>query len=501
MSSKAKVLLVNPPLTSYHKPAEIWAAEPLGLMYLAAFLREKSIQVEIFDAFLGIKNKPLGGGFFISGLSDEEIKKKIIEFKPDIIGIASMFTMHSKGVHGVARIAKEVSENILVVLGGSHASALPDIVLQDSNIDIAVIGEGEETLYEIVKKFPDHSELHNIPGIAIRENGCIKLNPARPFINNIDTLPFPARDLVDMNIYLKDEYRNIFSMSPPRANIVTSRGCPFKCLFCSIHSIWRHHWRAFSAERVCDEIELLVKKFYVREIAFQDDNLTLDKERMHSICDEILKRRLKIKWCTPNGIAIWTLDKELIKKMKKSGCYRLAFGIETGSLKTQKFINKTQLDLENMKDIIKYCNKIGIWTNATFIIGFPYETYEDIKTTINYALDSDLDYVVFFIATPFPGTELYNIYKNEGLLTLEFDSQKEIRWIGAQQNPMCDTKYFKREELESCFKDAHRKFCKSRIFKFMNPVRPLRKLTGIAEIKFFLKLVRMYRFMVGKVVN
>lgn len=501
MSNKVKVLLINPPFTSYDKPVEIRAAEPLGLMYLAAFLRERGIQVEIFDAFLGIKSKPIGGGFFKSGLSEEEIKDKILEFKPDIVGIASMFTMHSKGAHDVARIAKGVSGDILVVFGGCHASALPDIVLQDSNVDIAVIGEGEETLYEIANKFSDYSNLRDILGIAIRENGHIKLNPIRPFIKNIDTLPFPSRELVDMNVYLKDEYRSNFSMSPPRANVVTSRGCPFNCLFCSIHSIWRHSWRAFSAERVCDEIELLVKKFYVREIAFQDDNLTLDKERMHRMCDEMLKRRLKIKWCTPNGIAVWTLDKELIKKMKKSGCYRLSFGIETGSLKTQKFINKTQLNLEKMKGIIKYCNKIGIWTNATFIIGFPYETYEDIKTTINYALDSDLDYVVFFIATPLPGTELYNIYKNEGLLSLEFDNPQEIKWIGAKHKPMCDTKYFKREELEVCLKDAHRKFYKSLTYKFMNPIRSLRKLTGMAEIKFFLKLVRKYKSIVAAAVN
>lgn len=501
MSNNVKVLLINPPFTSYDKPAEIWVAEPLGLMYLAAFLRERGIQVEIFDAFLGIKSKSSGGGFFKSGLSEGKIKDKITEFKPDIIGVTSMFTMHSKGAHDVARIAKEVSGDILVVFGGSHVCALPDIVLQDSNVDIVVIGEGEETLLEIVNRFACGSDLHDIYGTAIRGNGRIQINPARSFIKDIDTLPFPARDLIDMNIYLKDKYRNIFSMSPPRANVVTSRGCPFECLFCSIHSIWRHNWRAFSAKRVSDEIELLAKKFYVKEIAFQDDNLTLDKQRMHSICDEILKRRLKIKWCTPNGIAIWTLDKELIKKMKKSGCYRLVFGIETGSLKTQKFINKTQLNLEKMKDIIKYCNKVGIWTNATFIIGFPYETYEDVKTTINYALDSDLDYAVFYIATPFPGSQLYNIYKNEGLLPLEFDNPKEIKWIAAQQTPMCDTKYFKKEELAVCLKDAHRKFYKSRTYKFMNPIRPLRKLTGMAEIKFLLKLVRVHRSIVGTIVN
>ncbi len=406
-----------------------------------------------------------------------------------------MFTMFSKGAHDVAGIVKEVSKDSLVVFGGSHVSALPDIVLQDSNVDIAVIGEGEESFYEIVKKFSCGNDLANVLGIAIRENGHTRINSIRPFIKDLDMLPFPSRDLVDMDIYLKDRFRNDFSMSSPRANVVTSRGCPSNCPFCSIHSIWRHSWRGFSAKRVCDEIELLVSKFNVKEIAFQDDNLTLDKERMHGICDGILKRRLKIKWCTPNGTAIWTLDKELIKKMKKSGCYRLSFGLETGSLKTRQFIDKDKLSFSEIKDIIKYCNKIGIWTTATFIIGFPYENYEDINATINYAINSDLDYVAFFVATPFPGTKLYNIYKNEGLLSSEFDNSKEIKWIGAQQKPMCDTKYFKKEELEAHLNDAHSKFFKSLVYKFTNPIRLLRKFTGMEEVKFFLKLVKMYKTM------
>jgi anaerobic magnesium-protoporphyrin IX monomethyl ester cyclase len=493
MSGRIKVLLINPPFTSYGKPVDVRSAEPLGLMYLASFLREKDIPVGICDTSVGMKTVPTGDGFFRMGLSEAEIREKIIEFKPDIVGITSMFTMHSKGVHDVARIVKEVSKDILVILGGSHVSALPDIILRDSNVDIVVIGEGEETLLEVVNRLSCGSNLYDICGTATRRNGRIQINPARPFIKDIDTLPFPARDLVDMNIYLKDEHRNNFSMASPRVNVVTSRGCPFECVFCSIHSIWRHSWRAFSAERVCDEIEFLVKEFSVREVAFQDDNLTLDRERMDRICDEILKRRIKIKWCTPNGTSIWTLDKELLRKMKKSGCYRLSFGIETGSLKTQEFINKTTLNLEAAEGIIRYCNSIGIWTNATFIIGFPYETHEDIKATLNFALGSDLDYGVFFIATPFPGTRLYDICRSEGLLSLEFDNPQEIKWIGAQETPMCDTKYLKRGELEVILDHAYRRFYESRIHKFMNPKRILRKFTGISEIKFFLKLVKMQK--------
>ncbi|MEW6170179.1 MAG: radical SAM protein [Candidatus Omnitrophota bacterium] len=496
-----KILLINPPFTQYASEVEIQADEPLGLMYLAAYLKEKNINVEILDVFMGLESIAAEDNFFRSGISDEEIKNKIIEYNPDIVGIASMFTMHSKGVHDVAKIIKSVSQDILVIVGGSHASSLPEVVLEDDNIDIVVMGEGEETLVEIINKFKEKQDIFEIFGTAIRQNNKIKINKHREFIKDMDTLPYPARDLVDMSVYLNDKYRNLLAMATPRANVITSRGCPYYCPYCSIHSIWKHSWRAISAKKVVDEIEFLVKKYGIREIAFQDDNLTLDKKRMHQICDEILKRKLNIKWCTPNGVAIWTLDKELLRKMKRSGCYKLTFGIETGSLNTQRFIRKTHIDLEKSKEIIRYCNKIGMWTHSAFIIGFPYETKEDIEETINYAISSDLDLAAFFIATPFPGTELYSLYRDEGLLDRGLGDSKQIKWIGCQQRPMCNTKYFKREELEEYLRDAHKRFYHSRIYKFMNPLRLLRKFTGLSEIKYFLKLLRIYNTTVGNLTN
>ncbi len=492
-----KVLLINPPFTQHGKEVEIQADEPLGLMYLAAYLRQKKISVEIFDAFAGKKSIPIENNFYKSGLSDKQIKEKIKEYNPNIIGIATMFTMHSKGVHDLAATVKEVSKDIFIICGGSHASALPEVVLQDENIDIVAIGEGEETLCEIVNCIRNGKDYSSVSGTAVRSNGKIKINALRPHIKNLDILPAPARDMVDMNAYLSDKYRNDFSMSPPRANIITSRGCPYKCPFCAVHSIWRHTWRGVSAQKIADEIEFLVTHYHVKEIAFQDDNLTLNKKRMHQLCDEIIKRKLNIKWCTPNGVAIWTLDEELIRKMKKSGCYKLTFGIETGSLETQKFINKTQIDLEKSKDIIKFCNKIGMWTHSAFIIGFPYETLKDIQMTIDYAIESDLDFAAFFIATPFPGTELYDIYRKEGLLDLNLENPAAIKWTGSQQVPMCNSKEFKRGQLENFLKEAHGRFYSSRIKKFMNPMRLLRKLSGPAEVRYFLKLVKMYRSTIG----
>ena len=488
----AQVLLINPPYTRYGQPVEIQADEPLGLMCLAAYLREHGKEVEIFDAFKGKGNRLDESQFYWSGLSRDEIKEKLSAVKPSVVGITSMFTMHSKGGHDVARIVKEVLPGTLVILGGSHASALPEWVLQDVNVDMVVIGEGEITLLEIVEKHERGQDICSISGTAVRKNGNIVKNPERPFVHNLDSLPFPARDMVDMNIFLHEPYRRRFAMKPPRLNIMTSRGCTGKCVFCSIHSIWRYQCRMMSSKKVVDEIEILVKHYGARELAFIDDNLTYSKNRMKEICREIIRRKFNIKWCTPNGVAIWTLDEELLDLMKKSGLYKITFGIETGSKRTQEFIRKSHIDLEKAKKIIEYCNKIGLWTHSSFIIGFPYETEKDIEETIDYAVESDLDFASFFIATPFPGTPLYEICKSEGLIP-DMGESKAIKWEGCQQEVMTDTIHLKKEELEGYLREAHRRFYKSRIRKFLNLMRVLRKIGGRYELAYFLKLLMIAR--------
>lgn len=485
-----KTLLINPPYTRYGQPVEIQADEPLGLMCLAAYLRQHGKPVEIFDAFRGRENVPDEGDFYWSGLSRQEIQAKLLQERPSIVGITSMFTMHSKGIHDVAKLVKETLPEALVIVGGSHASALPAVVMEDSNIDIAVLGEGEVTLLEIIEHLERGEEIGSVRGTAIRRNGKTVINPDREFIEDLDTLPPPARDMVDMNLYLNEPYRALFAMKPPRANVATSRGCTGKCIFCSIHSIWRHSCRTASAAKVMEEIESLVKDYGVREISFIDDNLTFSRSRMKEICREIIRRKLNIKWCTPNGVAIWTLDEELLDLMRASGLYKITFGIDTASRRTQEFVHKTHLDLDKAKKVIAYCNRIGMWTHASFIIGFPYETKEDIETTINYAVDSELDFAAFFIATPFPGTPLYDLYKQEGLFP-DFGVGEALKWEGCQQVVMTDTKHFTKEELQAYLKEAHGRFYGSRIKKFMNPLRVLRKTRDQYEMKYFLKLLKI----------
>jgi len=488
----AFVLLVNPPYTRYGGPAHVQVDEPLGLMALAAYVRKEGHEVHILDA-LRADYVDCGDGFFKAGMSDAELQSAFeAEPKPAVVGLTSMFTMHARGVHDAAAVAKAVWPDVPVVVGGSHASALTDWVLEDTNIDLVVIGEGEATLADIVDRRLRGRPLDDVAGTAVRRDGQVVRNPPRPFIPDLDALPPLARDLVDMPHYLAEEYRNRVAMAPPRANVVTSRGCPCRCVFCSIHSIWRNGYRARSAKSVADELEGLVKTYGVREVAFQDDNLTLNPKRMIALCDEIRRRRLDLHWCTPNGVAIWTLGDELIHKMAASGCYKVTFGIETGCPETQRFIGKTQIKLDRANEIVRKCNRAGMWTHSSFIIGFPFETPDQVEQTIRYAVDSDLDFAAFFVATPFPGTPLFDIYRARGLLP-DLGEHLRLQFQGHQSEAMCDTEHFTREDLTEKMHEAYRRFYRSRVTKFMNPLRPLRKIRGWPEARYFWKLYGLYR--------
>lgn len=295
-----------------------------------------------------------------------------------------------------------------------------------------------------------------------------------------------------MKRYLAEPYRNSVAMDPPRANVITSRGCPCKCVFCAVNSIWRNSYRARDPIKVVDEIEDLIKTYGVREVALQDDNLTLNPKRMMALCEEIIRRRLRLHWCTPNGVAIWTLNDALVAKMAESGCYKVTFGLETGSLETQKFIGKTQINLDKCPEMIRRCNRLGMWTHSSFVIGFPFETKEDVEQTIRYAVESDLDFAGFFVATPFPGTRLFTIYQENGLLP-ELGEELKLKFHGHQTSAMCDTKHFTREELDAKLHEANQRFYSTRFRKFLNPLRPLRKMKGWPEIRYFWKLYRLYR--------
>lgn len=410
-----KIFLIIPPVTVNVKEYVPRNCYPvLGVGYLAAVLEQAGYEVTILDAFTTENNNVnFHGEKAIYGLDDLSIKEQIERFKPAVVGITSMYTMYAQDAHRMASITKEVNRDILVVFGGSHPSCNPEVVLKDQNVDIVVKGEGEYTFLDIINAFKNGKNIDNIPGTIVRRDNSIFANEPRPLLEDLDLLPFPSRHLLPMQIYFKNATRStLYNMRNPFTTILSSRGCPMHCVYCAVRTIWGRTWRARSPVKVVDEIEFLVKNYGVREIHFSDDNISVNKNRIVGICNEIIERKLDIRWACPTGIAIWSLDEDLLRIMKKAGCYRLTFGLESGNKETLDFIEK-KYSYDKAKQLIKLANKLGFWTASTFIFGFPQEKQESIDDTISLAQNSNLDFAVFYTPVIFPVQSFLKFIKKQ----------------------------------------------------------------------------------------
>jgi len=481
-------LLIQPPLTllKYEIPSIV---PPLGLAYIAAVLEKEGFPVEIMDATaLGERHER--GERVHLGLTWDEIARELKKRKPDLVGVSCSFSSQSQNAHKVAKIAKKADPGTKVVFGGAHASALPQEVLKDTNVDIVVRGEGELTFLEIAKALEKGDATARIEGTAVRAGKKISINKPRAFIQNLDSLPFPARHLLPMEKYLNAMSHGPDLLRNPHTSMITSRGCPGNCVFCSIHTIWGRGWRPRSAKSVLSEIEHLVDKYGIKEIHFEDDNLTLDRKRTQEICKGIADRGIDISWTTPNGVALWTLDNKTLDLMKRSGCYKLCFGIESGDPETLRFIRKP-VKLERAQQVINWAKQAGIWTHGFFVIGFPFETKESIANTVAFAKKSGLDFASFFLATPYPGTELYSVMEKSGLIPkgVEYGNLRTM-------NSSTKTKYFNSAELDRMQRQAYSEFTKNRAKKVLTSPTEfyqfLRKFDSWSQIKFFWRFVSRF---------
>lgn len=486
-----RVLLIHPYITT-DNPDTAVTTEPLGLLSLASYLKHalrKEIEVSILDLFaLGYDQCEIKGRMYVKGLSrKDEILKNVDKFQPNIVGITNNFTAYAQDSFEVAKLIKEEFSNVVLVIGGAHATMEAEQILKNHTyIDYAVRGEGEITFYELVMSLKDNSGINNIRGISYRDGEReIITNPDRELIESLDVLPIIERKYINMEKYKKINSDALpFVRKKPVATIITSRGCPFNCIFCSTKIMWRRHWRALSPENVIKEIKYLVNEYGIREIAIQDDQFILDKKRINNICDLIIQNNLNISLSIPSGTSVWLTDFDLLKKMKKAGFYRLCFNIETGNQKTLKFIRKP-VNLVKAKEAIKMTSKLGYWVQGNFIIGFPYETKEEIMETIRYAYNSGLDYVIFLLAKPYAGSEMYEIFKKEGLL------HNIIRSSHIERSDY-DTKTMKARELNKIYNSALRGFLIHKIAFYMKPNNfynyLLPKLLTFQDIKYAIKI-------------
>ncbi len=473
-----RILLIYPPVTIYGA-GKINPHIPLGLLYIATYLKRRDYQVKIVDAIAeNSKARLVDKNLSKVGLGNSKIFKYIDKFKPDLIGISVMYSAFEDDGIRLANKIKLRYPKTPIVLGGSAISVKPITLLKENKrIEYAIKGEGELSMIQLIEALGNKSEFTKVSGLAWRKNNKIVLNDIR-FIKNLDDIEHPDYSLLKLNKYF--EYSDPFAMRKRVFPLVTSRGCPNHCVYCSIHSVYNHRWRGRSPEDVIKEIKELVNNYQMNSFVIQDDSVSVDLDRLKRICKLMIKNNLYLKWTTPNGIAHWTLDKPALKLMKKSGCYRITFGIESGNQEIRRWVGKPY-DLGQAKKLIKYANQIGMWTLTTNIIGFPYESRSQIEDTIKYAIDSDVDFAFFFRLSPRPGTPVYKVFEKEGWLP------KNKKYM-LSEDISCRTRYFNKGELLEIQAYAYRQFLKRRLLDFLNPKRILLKINSLEDLLYVIKL-------------
>lgn len=493
-----QILLLNQYFTSKKDaPEKIMATLPINLLHLASYLESKSIKCRIFE--LGIFNNKITSekNRIRCGIKDKEIIEIMKKEKPKIIGIGCMYSRHYIDIINISKLIKKTDPKITVVVGGNHATSFHNMVIKEPSIDFVVRGEGEITFYELCKNIlSDNKNFEKINGITFKDkNGEIITTPNRELVRNLDEFPPINYSFVDVKKYASISYNSPYFMRYPGVGIISSRGCPGNCVYCTVKAVWGRSWRAKSAERTVDEIELLHKKYGINEFAFLDDSASVNKVRWNEICNEIIRRKIDIRWSTPNGIAHWTLDKPTLINMKKAGCYRITFGIESGNPETRKFLGKPY-PLSQAKEMISFSNKIGMWTICTHILGFPYETKESMEDTVRFAKKAGTDFATFYLLAPIVTSDVYYYFKKEGLLNfdpifndniLNIEKYSEMdRILNDRGTP---TKYFSAKELKSIQLKAYRDFIIYRALTFLNPLRILRKIRSFEDLRYAIRIV------------
>jgi magnesium-protoporphyrin IX monomethyl ester (oxidative) cyclase len=424
---------------------------PVGLGYIAGFLREQGVEVGVVDALaLGWRNRyDVGEGFLGFGLRPDEVAERVAAFSPDVVCISCMFTSQSGNLYQTAQAVKERLPEVFVVAGGAHCSALPQETLACEAIDVVVVGEGEHTIFELCEFVAGRKNIDDIKGVYYKSAEGVKFTGLREPLVNLDELPMPAYELFPMSEYFESAK---FGFAPRSAvdkrwmSVVTSRGCPFRCTFCSVHLVSGRRWRARSVGGVVEEIEYLHREFGVEHIFFEDDNLTFDVKRAEELFREIIARNIDITWETPNGIRADRLTGELVGVMKKSGCVGLTVAVECGDQEFLQKVIRKNLDLNRLLEGVRLIRREEIDLSAFFILGMPGETERTFQNTMRFARQlARLGVRPFVnIAVPLPGTDMYEEAKARGFLVGELEP---VDYLLGMQKPLLETGDFDAELL------------------------------------------------------
>ena len=407
-----KILLIDPPFQRFTGFARLYY--PIGLGYIAAAARKAGHDVLIADIDVLKRGNDIDYSdeyrrleLYRQGINDsnhpvwQEIINILDDFQPDLVGITIMTTKFGSALK-TAEIVKKWKPRMPIIAGGPHATLLPDQVLDCKNLDFIVRDEGETTFVELIEAIEKKSDLENISGISYKVNSEKFHNAPKPYIENLDELEFPARDLL-----LKPENYSSEDMGV----IMTSRGCPFNCSYCC--HMWQRKVRNRSVDNILDEIRYVLENYNTRQIEFKDDSFTLNKPRIMELCQKLLDQKIKINWSCSTRVNL--LDEELIIAMKKSGCNVVKLGIETGSeqilLDTDKGVT-----FDQMRSAAKLLNKHKIFWSGYFMMGLPNETETDIRKTLSFMKEINPYYAGIGVYNPFPKTKLFEQGVEMGLL-------------------------------------------------------------------------------------
>lgn len=504
-----KVLLLKHPTTHFAKTAPPVSGLPLGILYVAAALKAAGYQVQLYDAIVNADEKrwgaECGDGTYQMGATQEEIARIVAEAAPDVVGISNQYTSQVNNAIKTAQTVKEVNRSITVVVGGPHASVMPSSFFENpGNVDFVVIGEGEATMVDLLDCLRSGKDVSRIEGIAYLKDSQLVIQKKTKFIADLDRIQLPAYDLLDLERYFyfnkrgkdgRESYQ--YPKSHRSISMITSRGCPFNCIFCSIHLSMGRQFRAHSVSYVIDHIQHIQKEYDIRHIHFEDDNFTLDMDRFAAILDRLIAERLPVTWDTPNGVRADCLNPSILEKCKASKCTYLRIGVESANETVSKKIVRKHLDLKTVVDVAKQCQKIGIDLDAFYMIGLPGETTSQMEETIDFAILHERTHGLtpygMFTATPLIGTDLYKMCVDRGYITSELSFNNMA--TATQGEGMISTEEFSPEKLKTLLKKYRQRHLMARVlyslkFFCQHPSYLINRLTTRYYLKYLLSLLK-----------
>jgi radical SAM superfamily enzyme YgiQ (UPF0313 family) len=427
------VLLLRPPM-EFHRGWNV-AAEaeiPLALMYLGAVLRREGHKVSLFDGAIEAEPSPpvfSAEGILHIGAAWADLARAVRDARPDLVGISNLFYTQMPVALRAAREVRAVLPHVPIVVGGPPVTVRPEDYLAEPAVTVAALGEGEAVLPALARALARGEPLSQVRGIAYRDGGRTCVNERAEYIDDLDTLPDPAYDLVDLERYMRvatmDGAGHWRWKERRVLTLLTSRGCPFKCTFCAAHAHMGRRYRMQSPERVLAHVRFIARDLGIRHIHFIDDNLAQHKPRLDAILDGLIamkKEGMRITWETPIGMRTDKLSYDILEKSREAGCQAIFLTVESGSQRVLEEVIDKHLRLESVVEAAEACRKLGLKARSGFIMGLPGETLQDMQRTVDFAHRLKRKYGIRghnTLATPLYGTRLYDICLEKGYLRQE----------------------------------------------------------------------------------